>query len=229
MSRIPTQLVFQTFEDEDTTGWADVKLNTSDSDFTNFWGTFQSVGDTFPEHMVNFDTTKVTRMFVSFFLYEIDAWDGNGLDGTDSLSMKIEGDQVDTIQFGWFNRIFFAEPSTSGNSTNVLVSWSITSNPISASPQGFADAPDQHHNVFLLSFPPEMCAIGGSHKLTLAWQLVGDKDEDIGVNNVKVTACVDVAPSMTHTSLDTIHVLGAVCLTKQFRGTSIEDLQHIIS
>jgi hypothetical protein len=189
-----TQLVFQRFEDENTTGWENVKLDTSGSDFTNFLGTFQS-GDAFPEYTINFDTTKVNRMFISFIFYEIDSWDGNGADGTDSLSMKIEGDQVDSIQFGWFMGNF-SEPSSSGNSTNDLVAWSIESDPISASPQGFADAADQRHNV-LLSFPPEMYAVGGSLKLTLAWNLVGLKDEGIGLDNIKVTACVDVAPSST--------------------------------
>lgn len=167
-------------------------MNTSGSDFTNFLGIFRS-GDAFPVYTINFDTTFVNRMFVSFVFYEIDAWDGDGVDGTDTLSMKVEGDQVDTIQFGWF-RGDYSEPSTFGNSTKELLSWSIESDPIAASPQGFAEAPDQRHTI-LLSFPPEMYEVGGSLKLTLAWNLVGRKDEGVGLDNIKVTACVDVAPS----------------------------------
>jgi hypothetical protein len=189
---LDTQLSFQTFEDGTTDGWENAKLDSSERAFSTFLGRYQS-GDPFPVRTINFDPTDVKRLFLSFYFYEIDTWDGNGPGGVDKLSMLIEGDTTDVIQFGWFKDTF-SEPSTSGNSTKSLIHWSIISDPIESSPQGFLPGPDQRHEI-VLNVPPDLYQVGGSLKLTIAWQLVGNKDEFVGLDNFKATACVDAAPS----------------------------------
>lgn len=138
---------------------------------------------------------SLNRMFFSFVFYEIDSWDGDGAFGPDLLSMRIDGEKnlFDVIQFGHFKDTF-SEPSTSGNSTKNLIEWSIESEPIERSPQGFDAVPDQKHTI-LLGIPPIFYEETGSVKLTIAWNLKGDRDEFLGIDNFKVTACIDVVPS----------------------------------
>lgn len=197
---VDKQRLYQTFEGGDTTGWTNVEIDNSGSDFSTFLGKFKQ-GDDFPEYTISdFNTTDVTMMYFGFSFYEIDRWDGDSITGgTDTLSMEIVGDIKDAIQFPHF-RGDYSEPSTAGKSTNSSIEWTIKSEAIEFSPQGFdAAEPDQRHRI-TLGIPRDFYEVGASIKLMLTWNLVGNINEFIGVDNFIVTACVDEPLTNTTTN-----------------------------
>ena len=85
---VDSQLLFQQYENGDTTGWTNVTIDQSGSDFSKFLGRFKS-GDAFPQFVYKgFNATDVAMLYFGLTFYEIDNWNNNGPGELDTLSMK---------------------------------------------------------------------------------------------------------------------------------------------
>ena len=190
---VDSQLLFQQYENGDTTGWTNVTIDQSGSDFSKFLGRFKS-GDAFPQFVYKgFNATDVAMLYFGLTFYEIDNWNNNGPGELDTLSMKIEGDMVDTIKFGSFSGNS-SDPSRSGNSTEGTITWAIKSEPIQSSPQGFLAFTDQRHRI-TVGMPSSFFKVNVDIKVTVAWRLVGTaEDKFVGLDDLIVTACVGNSP-----------------------------------
>lgn len=132
-------------------------------------------------------------LFFGLTFYEIDNWKGDGPGEVDDLSMKIEGDMVDTIKFGSFNGNS-SDLSRSGNSTDGIITWAIKSEPIESSPQGFLAFTDQRHRI-TVGIPHSFFEVNAEIKVTIAWRLVGlVEDKFVGLDDLIVTSCVSNSP-----------------------------------
>jgi hypothetical protein len=197
-------LVFQDFEDGRYVGWnREARVDQTGSPFSSFLGRFYQ-GDVFPYRIVSgIDPLGINRIFVSFNFFEIDGellysftffglfavslniiiswvagWDGNGKGGPDTFGVKVEGDLLDEIDFGHFH-YNYNEPDASGSSVNGFIQWIRKSDLIAHSPQGFLDLSDQRHFI-LFEVPRSFIFVGHQLKITITWNLVGERDESVG-------------------------------------------------
>mmetsp|Transcript_31529 Transcript_31529/g.44767 ORF Transcript_31529/g.44767 Transcript_31529/m.44767 type:complete len:121 (+) Transcript_31529:42-404(+) len=114
--------------------------------------------------------------------------DGDHIEfGTDKLGMEINGDENDTIDFGWFKHTA-SEDGSSGTSTSGNIQWSIKSKSVTDSPQGYSrDFDDQEHMISIV-IPSQYFATSHSLSLTITWDL-NDSDEIVGIDDFSVSGC----------------------------------------
>jgi len=129
-----------------------------------------------------------TKVLLNFIFHEIDGWDGDHIRfGTDTLSLNINGDLEDSVNFGWF-RQNFSEPSQSGTSELGSISWNIDSAPEEASPQGYSSlVVDQQHFVSV-DIPLEYFNVSRELLVEIIWDL-NEEDEMVGIDDFRVAGC----------------------------------------
>jgi hypothetical protein len=170
-----TLLSFQDFEDGQRRGWSNAFVDSSQADlnFTRFMGRFDGSRTAFPKKTWDFDTDDVRKFYVHFDFYEIDAWDGNSLNGgVDRFKVGLGGDLEEEIDFGWFNTN--NQESREGNiikgiTPNGARYWMYGAEPVRNI--GFLPADDQIIQV-LIELPRTFFATGGEASIEIRWDLV---------------------------------------------------------
>lgn len=192
---------FQDFEDGRWDGWTNGKNEHSNSNFTMFLGRYYQ-GDSFPYKDYLIPDPSAVRFFFQFDFYEIGSWDGDSNNEYDSVGIKIIGDVEETVSLGWFKNSntasLFNENGGSGTS-GLGVKWSFTSTAASDSPQGFKDDTNPHwdqKHKYLIEIPRWFYSSSRSLTIELQWNLSGNMDESLGIDNVRTVSCVDLVPSV---------------------------------
>lgn len=128
--------------------WSNGKLSSNELEFTGFLGLY-STDNPFPELIVAISPTGISTLFVSFYFYEIDSFDGDGKFGVDRFLVEIEsGNHRSLVDFGWFHYAF-DEPSAVGSTAEGLL-WQRLSDLVEDSPQGFDPKfSDQRHLIII--------------------------------------------------------------------------------
>lgn len=193
---------FQDFEDGRWEGWTNGKSEQSNSNFTMFLGRYAQ-GDSFPYKEYQIPDLSTVRFFFEFDFYEIGSWDGDSNSEFDSVGIKITGDFEETVSLGWFKNFATASRfnENGGSGTSSLgVEWSFTSTSASDSPQGFKDDTNPHwdqKHKYLIEIPRTFYANSRSLTITVQWNLSGNIDESLGIDNVRTVSCIDLVPSVT--------------------------------
>lgn len=188
--------VFMTddFESGSTTGWSNVILSSAYPQFSTFLGPYYANSPN-PYRMYSFMSAGIPEVILEFTFIEGDSWDGNGKGGVDSAGLSIAGDMSDTLDFGFYHSSN-SESNMNGTSASGAIKWMRTSTTIENSPQGVRAAKDQKH-MFEIHIPQTYFFTSGMLAVTFTKTLVGAQDEWLGIDDVKLTRCVDQTPSMT--------------------------------
>ena len=181
-------------------GWTNGRVNGEAGAFGYFLGPYRQ-GDIFP--IKTFDLSERgasgTSLRLSFFFYEIDSWDGNGAGGPDKFGVSLVGNQTDTIDFGWYHRTVEDEFTTTstgalnaatGVSEQGLLQWSSRSISAAVIHEGVGSSEweDQMHYM-QIEIPSSFVADTNKMTVTFQFELQGDLDEAVGIDNVKLVSC----------------------------------------
>jgi hypothetical protein len=197
---------FQNFDDGIATGWFNVQnriFDGSKTGFSKFLGPFNQ-DDKFPSKVYQVFDPSTVRLFFQFDFYELDSWDGNtGGSPQDTFGIRVEGDVKETVSFGHF-RFNSDDKGLPATGVSPLgIKWIRNSAPGANSPQSCfvptgcrIDFQDQRHN-FIVEIPLAFFSKQRGVTLYMIWTMTGEKDEFVGVDNIRSIACIDTVPSQT--------------------------------